>query len=69
MTGVVKLCDHLLSQGVPATLRCPKCKAKRLEIIVVKHTRKTYICKIVCVSITCRKRVVYDVTGGFPVKR
>ena len=64
---IVKVCDYFLSKGEPRVLLCPQCKSRALEVITARHDNgKTCIVKLVCRSTKCKKRVVYDVTGGFP---
>lgn len=65
--SVVKIGDFLLRHGT-TTLLCPNCRAPRLEVIVAEHAEKSYICKIVCTSGSCYRKVEDVLTGGFPVK-
>ena len=46
-----------------------RCAGRKLEMITVKHVGKPYICRIVCLSPRCKRKIVYDVSGGFPQRR
>lgn len=66
---LVKLCDFLIREGDPKTLRCPGCRGNRFEVITAIYRSKRCVVRLKCLKESCARKGILDVMHGFVSKR
>ncbi len=56
---------YLSKDAEKKLLTCPACHARKFNVVVIKRAGKNYATELRCESMTCKRRVAYDVTNGF----